>query len=198
MCEPALLDLLLAKIVLSKKVKLGAALSGGEPTLVFDRVVKIIKALKSGYGKEFHIHLYTNGSNLTENAVNELAKAGLDEMRVNSLNPKIFRVLIGSPFDVVCEIPCLPSEKYLNAVLRLIDNFPQLGVGYLNLNETEVTQENSSFFKRFGLFSDNSRILGSHEAAERITEYCKVIGGIEVFFCTYETADRIRIERNRQ
>jgi len=195
--NPPLLDSLLDRIVQERQSMLGAALSGGEPTLVFDRVIKIIKRLKLGYGNGFHIHLYTNGSKLTSQMVEELAAAGLNEMRVDSLSPKPFRILSGSPFDVVCEVPCIPSNAYLKALMRLVDTFPEFGVKHLNLNEAEVTRENVRFFEKLGLSSDSSRILGSHEAAQRITEHCAKIGGVGVFFCTYEIADRIRIERNR-
>lgn len=195
--EPHLLDSLLDRIIPEKRDMLGAALSGGEPTLVLDRVIKIIKRLKSEYGNNFHIHLYTNGSKLTDRMVGKLADVGLDELRVDSLNPVAFRTLTGSPFDVVCEIPFIPSKEYLNVLMRLIEKFPQLGIKHLNLNEAEVTRENAPFFTKLGLFFENSRILGSHEAAQRITEHCMKIGGVEVFFCTYEIADRIRIERNR-
>ncbi|MDP3989266.1 MAG: radical SAM protein [bacterium] len=195
--NPLLLDSLLDRIIPEKKKMLGAALSGGEPTLFLDRVVKIIKRLKLEYGSNFHIHLYTNGSKLIDQTVKELVATGLDELRVNSLNPIAFQALVGSPFDVVCEVPCIPSEGYLNALMRLIDKFPRLGVKHLNLNEAEVTQENVPFFNKLGLPFENSRILGSHSAAQRIMEYCAKVGGVEVFFCTYEIAERIRIERNR-
>lgn len=195
--EPNLLDSLLDQVIPKNKSMLGAALSGGEPILVLGRVIKIIKRLKSEFGSNFHIHLYTNGSRLTNQTVAELVDIGLDELRVNSLDPLVFQALTGAPFDIVCEVPCIPSEGYLNALMRLIEKFPQLGVKYLNLNEAEVTQENARFFKKLGLFFDNSRILGSHEAAQRITIHCDKVGGVEVFFCTYEIANQIRIERNR-
>jgi hypothetical protein len=195
--NPFLLDSLLDKTIQRKKSILGAALSGGEPTLVFDRVIKIIRRLKLGYGKNFHIHLYTNGSKLDNQMVENLASAGLDEIRVNSLSLEPFRVLADSSIDIVCEVPCIPSDKYLNALMRIIGTFPQLGIRHLNLNEAEVTQENVLFFRKIGLSFENSRILGSREAAQRISEYCEKVGGVEVFFCTYEIADRIRIERNR-
>lgn len=195
--EPSLLDLLMDRIIPQKRNMLGAALSGGEPTLVFDRVIRIIRRLKSEYGSDFHIHLYTNGSRLTSQNVGELATAGLDEIRVDSLNPVSFQALTGSPFSVVCEIPCIPSKRYLNALMRLIDRFPQLGVKHLNLNEAEVTQENALFFRKLGLSVEGTRIPESHDAIQRIKEHCAKVGGVEVFFCTYEIADRIRIERNR-
>jgi len=194
--EPPFLDLLLDRILPEKQNMLGAALSGGEPTLVFDRVIKIIKRLKSEYGNDFHIHLYTNGSKLTCQMVEELAAAGLDELRVDSLNPAPFRILTDSPFDVVCEVPCIPSDKYLNVLMRLIDVLFKLGIKHINLNEAEVTRENVVFFERLGLSFKDSKVLGSREAAQRIIGYCAGMSDIEVFFCTYEIANRIKIERN--
>ena len=195
--DPLYLDSLMNRILSQKRNMLGAALSGGEPTLVLDRVIRIIRRLKSEYGGGFHIHLYTNGSKLTTQGVEDLAAAGLDEIRVDSLNPVPFQILAGSPFDVVCEIPCIPSEKYVNAVVKLVDKFPKLGVKHLNLNEAEVTQENAPFFRRLGLIIEGTMISGSETAAQRIKEHCVKVGDIEVFYCTYEIADRIRIERNR-
>lgn len=195
--DPLTLDSTLERLMPAWQDKLGAALSGGEPTLVFDRVMKIIARLKGYFGKNFHIHLYTNGVGLTTGMVNQLSRSGLDELRVNSLNPAVFEKLADSSLDVICEVPCLPSANYVNALLRLIGNFPRLRINRLNLNEAEVTRENHRFLEGLGMIADGTKIKGSKEAAARIIERCVVIGGINVFFCSYEIADQIRITRNR-
>ncbi|TFH07450.1 MAG: 4Fe-4S cluster-binding domain-containing protein, partial [Candidatus Thorarchaeota archaeon] len=38
----------------------GAGISGGDPLCTLERTLDYIRLLKSKYGKEFHIHLYTS------------------------------------------------------------------------------------------------------------------------------------------
>lgn len=175
----------------------GAAISGGEPFLVYDRVIKSIKTLKSHFGSDFHIHLYTNGMKVLPKHIEELSLAGLDELRVNSLNYRVFERLAEAPFDVVCEIPCIPREGYYKAVCRLTDRLPQWGVTKLNLNELEVTQENISTFQKWNLNVKDNRVPESRHYAELIRTYALRSSQVSVFFCSFENAERIRIARNR-
>ncbi|MEM4556059.1 MAG: radical SAM protein, partial [Acidilobaceae archaeon] len=44
-------------IEVNRMSALGAGITGGEPFIVLDRVVKIITTLKEHFGESFHIHL---------------------------------------------------------------------------------------------------------------------------------------------
>jgi len=59
---------------------LGTGITGGDPMDVPDRVIQVIKALKSRFGPEHHIHMYTSGS-FDPRYIEELEQAGLDEIR---------------------------------------------------------------------------------------------------------------------
>jgi pyruvate formate-lyase activating enzyme-like uncharacterized protein len=190
------LDSLLAHVCMLTNAR-GAAISGGEPLMVFPRIIKSIEVLKNHFGSLFHLHLYTNGINITSDHLQALSVAGLDELRVNSLNHRIFERLADAPFDVVCEIPCVPRRGYYETMCRLIDCLPQWGVRMLNLNELEVTKENAPVFERWGLVVENNRVPESREFADAVRAYALRSSQVRVFFCSFENAERIRIARNR-
>jgi pyruvate formate-lyase activating enzyme-like uncharacterized protein len=175
----------------------GVAISGGEPLMHPDRVVQAISHFKSTRGSTFHIHLYTNGTLLNQELIDRLGNAGLDELRVNSLSPKTFRKLAQVPFDVICEVPCIPDESYLHRLSVLMAALPSFNVHKVNLNELEVTRENYQAFSRRGYQIHESRVQSSRAAAELLVERSSQIEGLSVFFCSFEIAERIRIARNR-
>ena len=59
---------------------LGTGITGGDPMDVPNRVLQVIRALKSRFGAGHHIHMYTSGT-FEARYVDELEKAGLDEIR---------------------------------------------------------------------------------------------------------------------
>lgn len=61
----------------------GCGLTGGEPLVVFDKLIHYIRLLKDRLGENFWIHLYTNGDFLDQTTLSELRDAGLDEIRIN-------------------------------------------------------------------------------------------------------------------
>lgn len=175
----------------------GAAISGGEPLLVLPRVIRTIDALKWHFGSSFHIHLYTNGTTITSERLIRLSRAGLDELRVNSLDKRVFERLADVPFEVVCEVPCIPQQRYYDAVCRLVDSLPRWRVAKLNLNELEITRENLNASRQFGLEVENHRATASRQFATAIHAYAVRFSPVDVFFCSFENAERIRIARNR-
>jgi len=58
----------------------GACITGENPLLKFDRVVKYIEMLKDEFGKNFHIHLCCPVSQVSDSRLSKLAKIGLDEL----------------------------------------------------------------------------------------------------------------------
>ncbi|MEK7528707.1 MAG: radical SAM protein [Patescibacteria group bacterium] len=175
----------------------GVAISGGEPFLVFERVMRTIEFFKTRFGKNFHVHLYTNGTKITDEKIQKLADAGLDELRVDSLNIHVFEKLAQAPFSVVCEVPCIPTERHYDVICRLIDRMNELRLKRLNLNELEVTEENADAIRKLGVTIGENIVPESREMARRIITYAGKYPGFNVFFCSYEIADRIRIARNR-
>ncbi|MEY8485013.1 radical SAM protein [Lachnospiraceae bacterium 48-21] len=186
------------KIISSSDSLLGISISGGEPLLVFDRVKDLIIRVKELRGERFHIHLYTNGDLLSKTTISELEKCGLDELRVDSLDVSIYELLRNAKFDVVCEVPCIPTEDYYSALCQLIDRSSEINLTRINLNEFEITKENLKYVRKKGLIYSNNRLDESCIYAKRVIEYASSANSkLRVFFCTYEIAEKIRIGRNR-
>jgi pyruvate formate-lyase activating enzyme-like uncharacterized protein len=58
----------------------GTGITGGEPLLELERVIRYIRLLKNEFGKEHHIHLYTSAAPAAD-VLKKLSDAGLDEIR---------------------------------------------------------------------------------------------------------------------
>ncbi|MCL2550138.1 MAG: radical SAM protein [Methanimicrococcus sp.] len=58
----------------------GTGITGGEPLLELPKVLRYISLLKSEFGKEHHIHMYTSEAP-DEKQIKALANAGLNEIR---------------------------------------------------------------------------------------------------------------------
>ena len=58
----------------------GTGITGGEPLLELEKVIRYITLLKENFGAAHHIHLYTSIAPTTE-ALQKLAAAGLNEIR---------------------------------------------------------------------------------------------------------------------
>ncbi|MGC9514943.1 radical SAM protein, partial [Methanocrinis sp.] len=59
---------------------LGTGITGGEPLLKMEFVLRSIRSLKREFGEDHHIHLYT-GARPGPSSLRALAEAGLDEIR---------------------------------------------------------------------------------------------------------------------
>lgn len=75
----------------------GTGITGGEPLLELSKVLHYISLLKSEFGKEHHIHMYTAEAP-DEKQIKELAKAGLDEIRFHPPH-EMWHRLEGSPYN---------------------------------------------------------------------------------------------------
>ena len=191
------LQTILNKIVTLNSID-GISISGGEPLLSINYVYEIIRTLKEKRGDDFHIHLYTNGDLLSDEIIEKLNDLGLDEMRVDSLSPSIFKRLEAAHFDVICEVPCIPTESFYSDICALIDESVALKLNGINLNEFEVTKENIAFVKEHNLSFYANRLTECPAYAQKIIDYAKRKNNkLNVFFCSFEIADKIRTSRNR-
>ncbi len=96
----------------------GLAITGGDPIMVIDRVVELVKTLKKTYGPGFHIHMYTHALNLSEDAVRKLASSGIDEVRVHAINPaqlngklSLLGMLKNAGIELGLEVPACPGLR---------------------------------------------------------------------------------------
>ena len=123
----------------------GASLTGGDPLVRPKRSLKILKLLKSEFGENFHVHLYTSGISATREVLSDLVKAGLDEIRFHPPENLVDKLLdIIAPFaeklDVGFELPVLPNgEKEL---CEVIEKLEKANIKFVNLNELEFSETN--------------------------------------------------------
>jgi pyruvate formate-lyase activating enzyme-like uncharacterized protein len=125
-------------VLFLKKFKFkGVAFSGGEPFLVFNKLLSYIKKIRKEIGNKIYLWVYTNGDLVTEDRLKRLKQAGLNEIRFNisareyDLKPVELATNI---FETVAvEIPAIPED--LRVVKRRIIEMQKIGVRYLNLHQ---------------------------------------------------------------
>lgn len=118
--------------------------SGGEPTLRPERLLRLVRALRT-LPDRVCIDLYTNGDHLTDALLAELKDAGLDAIRFN---------LVAREFDtepleralryfgeVAVEVPVIPER--LAEMEAMVLRLDALGVPFLNIHELFACRENS-------------------------------------------------------
>lgn len=162
----------------------GAGITGGEPLIKINRVVEYIRLLKKAFGKDFHIHLYTNGTLATSDNLKKLHEAGLDELRIHMNREAVKQALQYSGWRVGMEVPCLPGqEKHL---CELVDYLESAGAHFLNLNELEFSDRNVLPMEALGMAlrpDSLTAVEGSRETAEAVLRYAAG-KAIPVHFCT--------------
>lgn len=178
----------------------GAGISGGDPLCALERTLDYIQLLKSKYGHDFHIHLYTSKTAVSQNNLEQLKAAGLDEIR---FHPQIddwsgIERALDLGLKVGIEVPAIPGqlEKLQRIALRAED----LGVSFMNLNELEASETNFEHLKSRGMrLTDlaSASIEGSAEVAREILEWAtKNLSTLSIHFCSASYKDGVQL-RNR-
>ncbi len=184
--------------VLASRSK-GVGITGGDPILVVDYVADVIKLLKGSLRRGFHIHLYTTGKHLNENALRKLVDAGLDELRIHVTGAHSWRALgmalNYSSLDVGIENPAVPDFETLKNIV--VEGF-KLGVNFINLNEMEVSELNYAGVVSRGLRvnPDGLTVAGSREAALQALNW--VLGEgfpVNLHYCPARFKDKYQFRR---
>jgi len=177
----------------------GAGITGGDPLVKLDRVVRYIKMLKKRFGKKFHIHLYTPLNLVTEAKLKRLHNAGLDEIRFHPMLDKPDewkRIELAKKFDwdVGVEIPVIPGKK--KETIKLID-FIKDKVDFLNLNELEISDTNVNKLVERG-FKPKDKISygvkGSEKLAKELMKYLTK-SKLNIHYCTTTTKDKAQLAK---
>lgn len=182
----------------------GASITGGDPLVVLDKTLEIIKALKNSFGERFHIHLYTSGRYADLGALKALERAGLDEIRFHPINEKYWsRIELAKRYTsmrVGAEIPAIPGQE--DYLMRLIMFLESIGADFINLNELEVSETNKEalLFRGFRINPDGVTISGSRELALKILSWGREKGlKIKIHYCPARLKDAIQtIKRLRR
>ncbi len=174
----------------------GAGITGGDPLLVLDRTIKLIKELKKD--KNFHIHLYTSLNLVTKENMKRLYDSGLDEIRFHPdfNDSKLWdRIKYANlPWKKGVEIPIIPS--YENKTKKLI-KFISPHIDFLNLNELEMSDTNSNKLleKNYKCKTNLSyAIKGSEELALKLLKWMKLsFPKLKVHYCTAKLKDAVQL-----
>ncbi len=175
---------------------LGTGITGGEPLLYPQRVIHYIKLLRSAFGPQHHIHLYTSTA-ADKGLLTSLAEAGLDEIRFHPSH-KSWADLDGSDFESAIinamELGLeagleLPSIQPVKNVCQLVD---KTGC-FLNLNELEFSDTNARAMKQRGFELENdisNAVKGSRSVAADVAPH------IEKFhFCSSCYKDAVQLRK---
>ncbi|ABM80742.1 radical SAM protein [Hyperthermus butylicus] len=178
----------------------GASITGGDPLVVLDRTMRVIKTLKTVFGPDFHIHLYTSGRYATADTLRELERAGLDEIRFHIVNwswglERLRRALeVVKHMDVGVEVPVFPDR--VEELKRLILELDKMGVSFVNLNELEVSERNihDLLLRGYRVSPNKPIVYGSEEAAVEIVEWATRMGvRLTVHYCPARYKDRVQM-----
>ena len=174
---------------------LGTGITGGEPLLKPEKVLRYIKLLKEEFGKSHHIHLYT-ALPVDGNLLKKLAFAGLDEMRFHppveiwNSNMENYASSIKKAMETGMETGMeIPAIKGANEVSRMAN---ELGC-FLNLNELEFSDTNSEQMKvRNYSFQDeiSNAVAGSYNIGMEILKTTE-----KGHLCTSRYKDAVQLRR---
>jgi len=177
----------------------GAGITGGDPLAKVDRTVRYIKTLKKEFGKEFHIHLYTSLRLISDDSLQKLYIAGLDELRLHpDLDSdqlwKRLEMATKFPWDLGVEIPLIPGKE--KETKRLID-FIQDKVIFLNLNELEIADNSQSKLLEMGFNTETEfsyAIAGSKKLGLELINYIQEKEySLPVHLCTAKLKDATQL-----
>ena len=180
----------------------GAGVTGGDPMMVPELTVAMIRALKAEFGPRFDIHLYTSKTP-DATLLGKLKDAGLNEIRFHP-HEKHWMQMPGSEFErtmrqarsaglrIAFEVPAIPGTEA--GIHRLLDFAAQLPVDFVNLNEFEYTHTNGEEMRRraFSVAGDGSAsIAGSRDMAlQLVQEYGK---RVPMHYCSSRFKDAVQL-----
>lgn len=122
----------------------GVSFSGGEPFMVFDKLLAYLEALRAHGPKELYVWAYTNGIPATPARLARAAQAGLDEVRFNIAHDGYrldrVRAAVGLVPRVTIEIPAIPEDEA--QVKALLPELVAAGVRHINLHQLMLSGEN--------------------------------------------------------
>ena len=119
-------------------------LSGGEPLMFPERVLRLLQVLK-GLPSPPLVDLYTNGDRADENVLRRLKAAGLDGIRFDAAarNYDLTPVALARSIfnEVAVEIPVVPGD--MSKLKTMIADLDRLQIPFLNIHELFLCSENT-------------------------------------------------------
>jgi len=177
----------------------GAGITGGEPLLFPQRVLRYIHLLKESFGRKFHIHLYTNGIFLTKELFSQLIDAGLDEIRFQPCQDISDQMKWAEEYelDVGIEVPVIPTEDNINKIKYFVRLLENIDGSFINLNEFEFTESQASELKNRGFALKEGTIAavqGSESTATELLDWILINSNITAHYCPIITKDQYQLK----
>ncbi|QSZ67756.1 radical SAM protein [Methanofollis aquaemaris] len=170
---------------------LGTGVTGGEPFLVLDDVVRYCRLLKEHFGPDHHIHLYTGIA--PTKAQLEPLRGLVDEIRLHPPQELWDGILTGPyaasvrtardlGFSIGIEVPSLPGIEALAAILPELD--------FLNINELEWSETNAQAMRERNLDLED----GLHNAVGGAEAWAApLLDDPKVHFCSSDFKDSVQL-----
>lgn len=175
---------------------LGTGITGGDPSLRFNRVLRYLKMLKREFGKSHHVHLYCGG-NLSVKQLLMLKRVGLDEIRFHAWSSEPVELALKVGLVAGVEIPAIPGN--FRRTISLLKELDNIGADFVNLNELEFSDTNLRALRErgFKIASDESMAAkGSAEMAHKVLKWAAEKTSLNVHFCPSALKDGVQL-RNR-
>jgi len=174
----------------------GTGITGGDPILKLNRTIKYIKLLKDFFGKDHHIHLYTNGRHVNKDVLRKLREARLDELRFHPEREDWKKIELAKEMGLYtgAEVPAIPrNEKW---VKELVSYLARVKADFLNLNQLEFCPQNAYQLKQRGFVLENdsmAAVLGSEEVAYSVMRWASRKGiDVPIHYCSSVVKDAVQ------
>lgn len=176
----------------------GASFSGGEPLMVFERVLAYLHALRQHCKPSLYIWMYTNGILASPAIFEQLGEKGLNEIRFDigatAYSLDKLKMAQGHIKNITIEIPAVPDKKEL--IMELLPQMAEAGVTNLNLHQLRLTAHNlQHFIKKDYTYIPAERpvVLESEFAALEIINYAKQQNiNIGINYCSFHFKNRFQ------
>ncbi len=175
---------------------LGAGITGGDPSLRFDRVLRYIRLLKKNFGPRHHIHMYCCGE-LSADQLRALKLAGLDEIRFHTWSAVPVKMALDAGLHAGVEIPVIPGSY--DKVISLLSALDKIGCEFVNLNELEFSDTNLAELRALGLKLKSQLSMaaqGSEAEAVKILRWAAKNTKLNIHYCPSSLKDAVQL-RNR-
>lgn len=156
----------------------GVGFSGGEPLLVYDKLIGFLKKLRQKCSPNLYVWLYTNGILVDQEKLKKLASLGLNEIRfdIGATDYSLDKVKMAKRIieNVTIEIPAIPEE--MERMKLLLPEMIKAGVDNLNLHQLRLTKYNApKLLKRDYTYVADERplVLESEIMALELIKYAK-------------------------
>lgn len=176
----------------------GVSFSGGEPFLVFDRLVEYLEVIRKKCGQDIYIWLYTNGIISKQDKFKKLRDLGLNEVRfdIGADNYHLDHIKKAKNIieNITIEIPLDPNKKEL--IRQLLPQMQDAGIRNLNLHQLRLTNYNAHRLLKNDytyLHGEHPTVLESEIAALELLDFAdKSNLNLGINYCAFQYKNRFQ------